>query len=95
MEFAALVFAFCSPHIPGILTTDFSSAFSSVCRKWIRTGLVTSGFPKATVRALMRFMHKATASVKVGQKRGPLISLDSGVFQGDPAAADLFTLAID
>lgn len=75
-----------------ILVTDIAKAFDSVSHHAIEAALLLYGLPRVIVDYIMRVYRESKTIIECGDEESPLISVMSGVRQGDPMSSWIFAL---
>ena len=75
-----------------LLVIDFSKAFDSIHREKMEQILLTSGFPKETVTAVMMLYKNMKAMIHSPVGNIDFFNIVTGVLQGEILAAHLFML---
>lgn len=74
---------------------DYTQAFDSVYRNKIKEALMMYKVPNKLIRLIMLTLHNTKASVKINNELSSEFEITTGVKQGDPLSATLFSLIVD
>jgi hypothetical protein len=74
---------------------DFSQAFDTVNRDVIYNSLIKHNVPNKLVKLMILKMQRTKMKVKINNKYSEWFGTKTGVRQGDPLSAPLFSVVLD